>query len=148
MLRYNDIRDSFALKLNEKFTNITIYDEEIQQGFNEEEPAFFIQVVPINNKRKNKNSRNRLLLVDIQYFPKNISREDAFNMADKLEQLFIDYIQVKDRALKLDDIDYDVKYDGIGVTLHFQITINYFEAIPKKQDNSEIIKEIVLKKGV
>lgn len=147
MLKYNDIRDAFALKLNEKFTNVTIYDEEIQQGFNEE-PAFFIQVIPINNKRRNKNSRNRLLLVDIQYFPEDSSREDAFNMADKLEQLFIDYIQVKDRALKLNDIDYDVKYDGIGITLHFQMTINYFEEIPRKQENSETMKELVLKKGV
>lgn len=146
MLNYNDIRDAITLEINTKFPNIEIYEEELQQGF--KEPAFFVQLIPVNNIRKSKNIRNILLLVDIQYFPEGSSREDAFNMAYKLNQVFIDYIQVKDRALKLDNIDYGVKYDGIGVTLHFQITINYFESIPRKQESSETIKELVLKKGV
>ncbi|MDU4596445.1 phage tail terminator family protein [Clostridium botulinum] len=146
MLKYNDIKDAITLKINTKFPNIEIYEEELQQGF--EEPAFFVQLIPINNIRKSKNIRNRLLLVDIQYFPKGSSREEAFNVADTLEQIFIDYIRVKDRALKVDNVGYTVKYDGIGIILHFQITIDYFEAIPKQQDNLETINEIVLKKGV
>lgn len=143
MLKYNDIKEAITLKLDNNFPHIEIYDEEIQQGF--QEPAFFVQVIPISNTRKSKNIRSRVLLVDIQYFPKESSREDAFNMGDNLEYIFIDYIRVKNRALKLDNINYDIKYDGIGITLHFQITINYFEAIPKRSENRDIINEIKMK---
>jgi hypothetical protein len=139
MLKYNDIKDAFVSKLENIF-DINIYDESIQQGF--EEPAFFVQLIPIGNTRENKNIRSRLLLIDIQYFPKDNSNEDAFNMADELEQLFNDYIQVKDRALKLDNIDYEVTYDGIGITLHFKITINYFESIVQ-EEKGELAENLI-----
>ncbi|KNF10060.1 hypothetical protein CLPU_1c02250 [Gottschalkia purinilytica] len=143
MLSFNDIRDSFILKLSERYPNTNIYDESIQQGF--EEPAFFVQFIPISTTRESKTTKSRLITVDIQYFPKNVNdSEEIFKIADELENAFQGYIEVKDRKLKLENIKYKIVHDGIGNVLHFEITINYLETIPF-EEKGETAKEVILK---
>ncbi|PRR70918.1 phage tail terminator family protein [Clostridium thermopalmarium] len=148
MLKYNDIRDAFTLKLSEKYPKINIYDEKIQQGF--ESPAFFVQLIPGSSTRESKNVKSRFLLVDIQYFPKEVnSTEEVLNMADDLEDMFKGHISIKNRNIKLDNTQYQSINDGIGIVLHFQVPINYYELIEKDIENFDVMQDMILsKKGV
>ncbi|WP_333861744.1 phage tail terminator family protein [Clostridium sp.] len=143
MIKYNDIRDAFTLKLSEKYPGINIYDEKIQQGF--ESPAFFVQLIPGSSTRESKNVKSRFLLVDIQYFPKEVnSTEEVLNMTDDLEDMFKSHIAIKDRNIKLDNAQSQIINDGIGTILHFQVPINYYELIEKDIENSNVMKDIIL----
>ncbi|MCD3194249.1 hypothetical protein G8S49_01495 [Clostridium botulinum C] len=143
MLKYNDIRDAFALKLSEKYPGINIYDEKIQQGF--ESPAFFVQLIPGISTRESKNVKSRFLLVDIQYFPKEVnSTEEVLNMTDDLEDMFKSHIAIKDRNIKLDNAEPQTVNDGIGTVLHFQIPINYYELIEKDTGKVDVMQDIIL----
>jgi len=140
MATYNEIRNAFKVLITEKYKDIPIYDESIQQGF--KEPAFFMQLIPINGQKENKNSKSRLIMVDIQYFPKDNSSEDAFDTADNLENIFKDSINVEGRSLRIEYTQYETEYDGTGIVLHFEVFINYFELIreePTGQTASEVI---------
>lgn len=140
MVAYNEVRNAFKALITENYNDIPIYDESIQQGF--KEPAFFMQLIPINGQKENKNSKSRLMMMDIQYFPKDNSSEDAFDAADKLESIFKNAIDVNGRSLRIDYTQYETEYDGTGIVLHFEVFINYFELIreePTGQTASEVI---------
>lgn len=142
MVAYNDIRNAFKTIITKNYNGIPIYDESIQQGF--KAPAFFMQLIPINGERENKNSKSRLMMMDVQYFPKDNSTDDAFDVVDGLENLFRDSIDVNGRSLKLEYTQYQTEYDGTGIVLHFNIFINYFELI-REEPTGETASEVIVK---
>ncbi|WPC40624.1 DUF6838 family protein [Clostridium sp. JS66] len=123
MITFKDIKDAVTLKLSTEFSKINVYDEEIRQGFSP--PAFFIELIPVSTTRASFFTKNPTLIVDVQYFAKEESNEELYDMADSLERSFKFCIQVKDRVLNIMKIEYEI----VDFVLHFQISLNYLVSI-------------------
>jgi hypothetical protein len=134
MITFKDIKDAVTLKLSTEFPKINVYDEEIRQGFNP--PAFFIELIPINTTRANFFTKNPTLIVDVQYFSKEESNDELYDIADSLERSFKFCIQVKDRVLNIMKIEYKI----VDFVLHFQISLDYLVSIREDVESTENIE--------
>lgn len=145
MITFKDIKDAITLKLSEEFRQIEIYDEKIQQGF--KPPAFFVQLIPINTTRAGRVVKNPTLTVDVHYFPKEECNDELYDMAESLEKSFKFSIQVKDRVLHIQKIEYEI----VDFVLHFQVDLDYLVSIREdveSAENIELMREIHFKEGI
>lgn len=143
MITFRDIKDAIALKLSTEFPQIKVYDEQVKQGF--DAPAFFIQLIPINNTRANFFTENPTLMIDIQYFPQEESNDELYDINEKLGKSFKPFfIKVKDRVLNIIKVEYEI-FDFV---LHFQLNLDYLVSIREEvegTENKELMQEINFK---
>lgn len=88
MITVNNIRDVVISTLNQSFSGIKIYGEEIKQGFRE--PCFFVSVLSVGHDRELNRRYKRDHSFDVHYF--DVTNEALHAMA---EQLYgsLEYIQ-------------------------------------------------------
>lgn len=115
----NSIRAGVANALGAAFPDVTIYDEEIPQGF--VSPSFFIKLLTAAQEKELYRRYNRAHAFDIHFFPAGpYYNEQAHSMAEKLYEV-------------LENVDIDgAVYRGTGMnhevvdrTLHFFVDLNF-----------------------
>lgn len=119
MSNINDLRIGINQALDKEFPNITIYGEEIKQGF--KEPCFFIKVLNSSQNKELNIRYNRSISFDIHYFSDNRDiNSDCNNMADKLYEV-LEYVDVNNNLYRANDMKHEL-IDGV---LHFMIQFDY-----------------------
>lgn len=120
MITINDVRDSVIAALKKHFPTMTIYGEEIKQGF--KVPCFFVKLFPVSQNREVGRRYKRFHSFDIHYFPK--SKTDANEeMQDMAEQLFekMEFIEVGDDLCRGSNMNSEI-IDGV---LHFFVDLDF-----------------------
>lgn len=137
----NDLRIGINQALDKEFPNISIYGEEIKQGF--EEPCFFIKILSSGQNKELNKRYNKNISFNVHYFSdKDITNSDCLDMTDKLYEL-LEYVPIGKKLYKANNMTHEV-IDGV---LHFFLQFNYkvireVEKAPKMQT---LDKEVGLK---
>ena len=130
MLTYKDILYATTKILSDNFNCDVIVEN--QEGIFENE-CFYVTLVPMNSTTSTKTTNQKQLMLSIKYF--GGSKLDNYDIADKLECLFVRNIKVKDRFLNISSVEPNFLTDEVGDMLDFLIYITYFdEASIEKQD--------------
>lgn len=117
-MRITDIAKAIFRELR-KIEGVSIISDEIISGFEEEKPAFFLQLNPIKTEYADNITAN------IHYFPKVKTQLELFEMSDKLNELFGNfYLKVtENEVVKLDEIR--IEYDENFLQYKFDMTIEH-----------------------
>lgn len=144
MASINEIKIGINQVLDREFPAVTIYGEEIKQGF--EEPCFFIKVLDSSQDKELNRRYKKNISFDIHYFSdkEDDINSDCLDMADNLYEV-LEYIKVKNGLYKTFKMSYEV-VDGV---LHFMIQFNYHvikeaEVVEKM---NKLSQEVGVKRG-
>ncbi|WP_199856165.1 phage tail terminator family protein [Clostridium botulinum] len=119
MSNINSLKIGVNNTLDKEFPNINIYNESIQQGF--EEPCFFIKILNSSQNKELNIRYKKNILFDIHYFSdKEDINSDCLDVADKLYEI-LEYIKVENDLYKASNMTHEV-IDGV---LHFMLQFNY-----------------------
>ena len=134
MLTYKDILYATTKILSDNFECDVIVEN--KEGIFENE-CFYVNVIPTNSTSSTKTSNKKQIMLSIKYF--GGSKLDNYDIADKLECLFVRNIKVKDRFLNISSVEPNFLTDEVGDMLDFLIYITYFDEIYiEKQDYDNI----------
>lgn len=117
MISYSGLLLGINTVLKSNFPNIKRPSGDIQSGF--EKPAFFVQLIPINDDDYNDYS-NQNTMIDIHYFSKLKTNADNLAMADNLKKLFSKSLKVGDRILTITNR----KHEIVNNILQFKFNLN------------------------
>nr|WP_326498371.1 hypothetical protein [Clostridium brassicae] len=126
--------------LDKEFPNITIYNEKIEQDF--EEPCFFVKILSSEQDKELNIRYKKNVFFDIHYFSdKEDINSDCLNMADKFYDL-LEYVQVNDNLYRATNMTHEV-IDGV---LHFFLQFNYkvIKEIEKAPKMNKLKQEVYL----
>lgn len=126
MLSLVSLKKAIVDKL--RVLNIKIIANEVKSGF--EKPAFFISLIPISNDT-GIDMQERVITVNIHYFSKSKTDIDNLKMIDKLNNLFINCIEVEDRILTL----YEKREELENNVLQYKFDLRFTESIKKSSDD-------------
>lgn len=145
MITFNDIPNAISATLTKAFPTHTKYFEEITQKIHR--PAFHINVMPESSVNFNKYYREQNLLVDITYFsdeqPALQSKTDNFDMINKLQNVLNMSLEVKDRKLNIQQLNFDI----IDRLLHATFNLMWYnenEVTEAYLNTLSIIKEVII----
>lgn len=134
MSNINNLKIGINNILDEEFSNINIYNESIQQGF--EEPCFFVKVLSSGQNKELNVRYNKNILFDIHYFSdKEDVNSDCNDMADKLYEV-LEYVKVNESLYRSSNMTHEV-VDG---ALHFMLQFNYH--VVKEIEKGEKMKKL------
>ena len=134
MLTYKDILYATTKILSDNFNCDVIVEN--KEGIFENE-CFYVTLVPMNSTSSTRTTNQKQLMLSIKYF--GGSKLDNYDIADKLECLFVRNIKVKDRFLNISSVEPNFLTDEVGDMLDFLIYITYFDEIYiEKQDYDNI----------
>ena len=134
MLTYKDILYATTKILSDKFKCDVIVEN--KEGIFENE-CFYVTLVPMNSTSSTRTTNQKQLMLSIKYF--GGSKLDNYDIADKLECLFVRNIKVKNRFLNISSVEPNFLTDEVGDMLDFLIYITYFDEIYiEKQDYDNI----------
>lgn len=124
----NGVRDSVITILHQQFPGISIYGEEIGQGF--DKPCFFVKLFPVSQGQLLGRRYQRSHSFDICYFPVVVDEGEAnrqnADMHDVAEQLYevmelIPVVDGDDRLMRGTKMRHEI---GEGV-LHFFVDYSF-----------------------
>ena len=134
MLTYKDILYATTKILSDNFNCDVIVQN--QEGTFENE-CFYVTLVPVTSKASTLKTNEKQLMISVKYFSND--KLNNYDIADKLEGLFVRNIKVKDRFLNISSVEPNFLTDEVGDILDFLIYITYFDEIYiEKQDYDNI----------
>ncbi|WP_374048187.1 DUF6838 family protein [Clostridium sp. MB40-C1] len=140
MATINNLKIGINQTLDEEFPNITIYNEKIEQDF--EEPCFFIKILSSAQDKEFNERYKKNVFFDIHYFSdKEDINSDCNDMADSLYEL-LEYVKVGNSLYRSTDMTHEV-IDGV---LHFFLQFNYkvIKEIEKAPKMNKLKQEVYL----
>lgn len=126
--------------LDKEFPNTAIYNEEIEQGF--EEPCFFIKVLSSGQDKELNIRYKKNISFDIHYFSdKEDVNSDCLDMVDMLYEV-LEYIKVNNSLYRSNKMTHEI-IDGV---LHFMLQFNYnvLKQIEKAPRMNKLKQEVYL----
>ena len=139
MLTYKDILYATTKILSDKFKCDVIVEN--KEGIFENE-CFYVTLVPMNSTSSTRTTNQKQLMLSIKYF--GGSKLDNYDIADKLECLFVRNIKVKDRFLNISNVESNFLTDEVGDMLDFLIYITYFDFIKLNNETCDNMQDINL----
>ena len=137
MLTYKDILYATTKILSDNFKCDVIVEN--KEGIFENE-CFYVNVIPTNSTSSTKTSNKKQIMLSIKYF--GGSKLDNYDIADKLECLFVRNIKVKNRFLNISSVEPNFLTDEVGDMLDFLIYITYFDEASIEKQNYENMNDI------
>lgn len=137
MLTYKDILYATTKILSDNFKCDVIVEN--KEGIFENE-CFYVNVIPTNSTSSTKTSNKKQIMLSIKYF--GGSKLDNYDIADKLECLFVRNIKVKNRFLNISSVEPNFLTDEVGDILDFLIYITYFDEASIEKQNYENMNDI------
>lgn len=139
MLTYKDILYATTKILSDKFKCDVIVEN--KEGIFENE-CFYVTLVPMNSTSSTRTTNQKQLMLSIKYF--GGSKLDNYDIADKLECLFVRNIKVKDRFLNISNVESNFLTDEVGDMLDFLIYITYFDFIKLNNETCNNMQDVNL----
>ncbi|MTI56155.1 phage tail terminator family protein [Geosporobacter ferrireducens] len=139
----NNIRIGINQVLDSHFPGVSIYGEEIKQGF--EEPCFFVKVLSDAISKEFNRRYRKDVFFDIHYFSnKEKVNEDCHDIAERLYEA-LDYIQVGSSLLR----SKNKRYEIVDRVLHFflEFDTHMFKAQPQVPYMQTLKEEAKIRNG-
>ena len=104
MITIKDIQTAVSKLLTKN--KYSVIASEVKEGF--QNPACFIEVLPVSTELQNKFSELVTVSVEISYYPSLETKEELIVNAEKLKNIFLyTPIKVKGRFLSVNEITFD-----------------------------------------
>lgn len=130
-----DVRKSIMKQLKFEFPDHKVYGEKVEQGL--QRPCFFVDILPIDVEKFNKEFQKHLITVDIQYMSKEDTKEKNLEMASLFPQVF-DYVLLENgNQIKITNEQFET-IDGI---LHYLFDLEFMVKL-NIEDDEPMIGEI------
>ena len=139
MLTYKDILYATTKILSDNFNCDVIVQN--QEGTFENE-CFYVTLVPVTSKASTLKTNEKQLMISVKYFSND--KLNNYDIADKLECLFVRNIKVKDRFLNISNVESNFLTDEVGDMLDFLIYITYFDFIKLNNETCDNMQDINL----
>ena len=140
MLTYKDILFTATKTLSDNFNCDVIVEN--QEGTFENE-CFYVTLVPVTSKASTYKTNEKQLILSVKYF--GASKLDNYDIANRLENLFVRNIKVKDSFLNISNVEPNFLVDEVGDMLDFLIYISYVdEIVVKNNEEYEKIQTVKL----
>lgn len=139
MITLMQIKKSIVSKLEN--LGIHIIATEISSGF--EKPAFFVQL-QFFNRNNSKNLSDTLITFNIHYFSKEKTDLDNIKMLDKLNDLFVDSLDVDGDIFTLENIEGEI-YDNV---LQFKFDLKITELAIEDESEYEKMQKLFFRNEV
>ena len=140
MITYKDILFSTTKVLSDKF-NCDVIVENKEGTFENE--CFYVTLVPVTSKASTYKTNEKQLILSVKYF--GVSKLDNYDIANRLENLFVRNIKVKDSYLNISNVEPNFLVDEVGDMLDFLIYISYIdEIVVKNNEEYEKIQTVKL----
>ncbi len=148
MITLVDLKKAVIQLLKTKIPDVPVVAQSVEEGF--DKPAFFVQVLPVNTTLMNQRLFTERVLVVINYFPRNKTKEEkdavsleVLKMTDRLKAFLFPNIKVKDRSITIGQID-SAETEGF---LSLSFSVRYIEAF-EVVDDSELMQDLNIKSEV
>ena len=140
MLTYKDILFSTTKMISDNF-NCDVIVENKEGTFENE--CFYVTLVPVTSKASTYKTNEKQLILSVKYF--GGSKLDNYDIANRLENLFVRNIKVKDSFLNISNVEPNFLVDEVGDMLDFLIYISYIdEIVVKNNEEYEKIQTVKL----
>ena len=139
MITYKDILFSTTKILSDNF-NCDVIVENKEGTFENE--CFYVTLVPVTSKASTLRTNEKQLMISIKYFSDD--KLNNYDMADKLEGLFVRSLKVNDRYLNISSVEPNFLVDEVGDMLDFLIYITYFDFIKFDNETCDNMQDIDL----
>ena len=139
MLTYKDILYATTKILSDNFNCDVIVQN--QEGTFENE-CFYVTLVPVTSKASTLKTNEKQLIISVKYFSNN--KLNNYDIADKLEGLFVRNIKVRDRFLNVSNVEPNFLTDEVGDMLDFLIYITYFDFIKLNNETCDNMQDVNL----
>ena len=139
MITYKNILYSVTKILSDNF-NCDVIVENKEGTFENE--CFYVTLVPVTSKASTLKTNQKQLMLSVKYF--GGSKLDNYDMADKLEGLFVRNLKVNDRYLNISSVEPNFLQDEVGDMLDFLIYITYFDFIELNNETCDNMQDIDL----
>ncbi len=130
-----EIIEGIAAKLSKEFGDITIYSEEVEQGF--KTPCFSINCESINNQLYRGRRYRTENVIDIHYYSGAEKREDYNDVMTRLFKC-LEYIDIPKSVLRGENMKMEIQEDYCS----FKVSYCYFYFT---QEDYELMGDMELK---
>ena len=137
MLTYKDILYSTTKILSDNFNCDVIVQN--QEGTFENE-CFYVTLIPVTSKASTCSTNEKQLILSVKYF--GGSKLDNYDIANRLECLFVRSLKVNDRFLNISNVEPNFLTDEVGDMLDFLIYITYFDFIKIDNGTCENMQDV------
>lgn len=143
MIEIIDIYASVNNLLKQKYKDIKRYCNDVKGGF--EKPSFFVSIITRANKNESINFKFKQYSIVITYFQKNKDEIDNLKKISEIEELFGNCIEVKDRYVRVTDLESDFAGEENNI-LQVTIDIEFYDEILRKE-TCKLADSIVMKEA-
>lgn len=157
MIGYVDIKKAVIDQLKAKINTIDVLAQEELSGF--KPPAFFVQLIPINDTPLAE-SEEKLLTVDIHYFSSEKTDLANIKMLDQLNSVFFNIIKIGDRVITLQrkrhlitdnvlqfkfDLDFTNDVDAVEINGEWVMVTRIDESLGYTADAVQQVQDLTVK---
>ncbi len=123
-------------RIQAEFPVVTIESRDIEEGF--KRPSFFVSIETPNTERSLSDSM-REMTCRIRYFPsdRHIYKEEAYDVMDRLEEVFALNFPVGDRVITINASDAEI----IDKVVHFSFDFTLYESL-SEEEVGEVMEEL------
>lgn len=140
-LKTKDILYTITKTLKNKFPNSKIFLPLNDQNLTDN--SFIVSLVPISQRIATSVSCNKEIMIDIKYISSDNDIIECYDVKDELEDIFVKGIHVRDRYIKIRNIEHDIIKDNYGSMLQYLIYIDYFDDIYlEREEVYEIMRSL------
>lgn len=120
MITINDVYTAVTTTISQRFPNLRIYEDEMEQGI--QAPCFFVKLLPVEQIQELGRRYKRNFPFDIHYYPdpNKDMQMDAHEMAEQLYEL-MEYITVHNKLQR----GIKMKYEFKESVLHFMVEYHF-----------------------
>ena len=141
MVLYQDIAKAVTMVIKGVFPKISIYGDEVREGY--KTPSFFVGIMPVSSINHTKAIKEEQLLITVSYFSNTTESLKNFNVMQELKVAFGQMLSVDNRKFTIEEMNTEkVGEDGDIYQLTFDI--NYYE-LASTDPGSELARKIIYK---
>ena len=132
MILYQGIAKAVTMVIKGAFPNVSIYGDEVQEGY--KTPSFFIGIMPVNSINHTKAIKEEQLLITVTYFSNTTESLKNYRVMQELKVAFGQVLGVDNRKFTIQETNTE-KVGEDGDIYQFTFDINYFELASSESDS-------------
>ncbi|MCT4605863.1 MAG: hypothetical protein N4A64_07120 [Marinisporobacter sp.] len=142
-MTFIEIQKAVIEKIKESFPKYHFCES--MQDKDLDQPAFFIQALPISTTMEDKYHQNKLMKIDIRYFSKSETMEENLKALEKLQEIFHPLLIVKNRKFTIQES----KVSIVNKVLAFSFEIQFMDTVDERKlydyQNYEKMQQLSMK---
>lgn len=136
-----ELKAALIKLLKTKYPDFKYYSTSVMENYTR--PCFFTQIKPVEADITNYNTRSNRVVFYVTYLAKKSDEAETLQMVDDIRDLFGLYVQVGERAVRVESYDWDFIGDDRNIP-DISIGLYWYDRIEHKTD-APLIEEVYTK---